>query len=254
MWLVLCLEADAAALWAHAELERQGLKPLELVTDRDLAGATWDHRVDGSGVRTRVTLADGRSIDSDRVTGALNRFFALPPRLLADVEPADFEYAAGEMSALVVSWLAGLGRRAINPSGTRGLAGAWRSSAEWAALAAEAGMPASPVVIGEEPRYAPDGWHAWPPLAMVPEDVIVVGRAVFARRRLGERLRLACHRLAELSETPLLGLRFATDVRGNGRRYGGRRLAAVTPLPDLRAGGHDLVVALADELRAVAAP
>ena len=47
----------------------------------------------------------------------------------------------------------------MNPPDTRGLSGAWRSPAEWAVLAGEAGLAAAPVVVrlgGRAGRR--DGW------------------------------------------------------------------------------------------------
>ena len=41
------------------------------------------------------------------------------------------DYAAAELSALIVSWLAALGGRVLNPASARGFSGAWRSRSEW---------------------------------------------------------------------------------------------------------------------------
>jgi len=233
MWLVLCLTADEAARWAHAELERQGLAPIELVTDHDLIAASWEHRVSNAGSRTRLLLADGRCMDTDAIRAALNRFVAMPPALLAAVAPPDVEYAANEMSALVLSWLAGLGRSAINPASPRGLAGAWRPRTEWAMLAAAAGLPAAAAALGSVSS------DQWPPAGRQDADVIVVGRSVFARSPLSPATRRACRQLSALADTPLLGLRFERDSEV---------FADAVPLPDLRPGGADLIAALAEEL------
>lgn len=253
MWLVLCMSVDEAALWAYAQLRDLDPGPVELVTDGDLVGARWDHRVGRSGTRTVVSLADGRVIDSREIRGAVNRFLAVPPALLAAIAPADRDYAAAELSALLVSWLAGLGGRVLNPASARGLSGAWRPRSEWATLASAAGVPTADAwltVDGVPPSASAagdegqrDGWHDWPPFAPLDEDVIVLGGAVFARDPLTAGLRRACRTLARSTGTPLLGLRFRPD----GTTTPGE-LVAVTTLPDLRGGGPSLVDALAEAM------
>ena len=252
MWLVLCTSSDDAALWAYDRLREVGPRPIELVTDLDLVGARWDHRIGRSRVRTIVSLADGRVIDSREVHGALNRFLFVPPALLVPIAPADRDYAAAELSALIVSWLAALGSRVLNPASARGFSGAWRSRSEWSMLASSAGLRAAVARIdsdGTPPNASVDAeagldeWHDWPPFAPLAEDVIVVGEAVFARGRLTRPVRRACRALARLSGTPLLGLRFRPDratARGD--------LVSVTTLPDLRAGGSPLVATLAEAM------
>jgi len=74
MWLVLCDDHDLAAQWAFLGLAERGLAPLELVTSGALAHARrWVHRVTTGGAHVEVTLHDGRTFDSRRVRGALNR-------------------------------------------------------------------------------------------------------------------------------------------------------------------------------------
>jgi len=253
MWLVLCTSADVAARWAYARLREVGPGPVELVTDLDLVGARWEHRIRRSGAQTVVSLTDGRAIDSREIRGALNRFVAVPPAMLAPVAPADRDYAASELSALFMSWLAGLGGPVLNPASARGLSGAWRQTSEWAMLASTAGLPTTVAWVDSAgvPTSAETagfeaplrGWHDWPPFAHLAEDVIVVGDAVFARDPLTPAVRRACRSFARLTDTPLLGLRFRP---GGATRPGD--LVSVTTLPDLRAGGSPLVAALAEAM------
>ena len=253
MWLVLCMNVDEAAVWAHARLRELDPGPVELVTDLDLVRARWDHRVGRAGTRTIVSLADGRVIDSREIRGAVNRFLVVPPALLAPIAAADRDYAAAELSALLVSWLAGLDGRVLNPASARGLSGAWRPRSEWATLASAAGLPTAtvrtvtdgppPGSVGAGDRRERGGWHDWPPFAPLGEDVIVVGGAVFAHVPLTAGLRRACRALARSTGTPLLGLRFRT----NGTSGPGD-LVSVTTLPDLRSGGPPLVDALAETM------
>ena len=245
VWLVLAPEADEAARWAAERLPGAGLDPLCLVTDADLAGAVWEHRLDDDGVATRLTLADGRLLASSEVEGTLNRLIQAPAGLMMALLPADRDYAFQEFSALFLSWLASLPGPVLNPPGTRGLGGAWRSPTEWAVLAAEAGVPFAPVTFDSTDEGPDaDAWRAWPPYAPIEEDVIVVGEAVFAREPLDEAALAAYRCLTRRAGTPILGIASAGAAGG-----GPRAAAAMTPLPDLRAGGDELIAALAAALR-----
>ncbi len=194
------------------------------------------------GVCSRLTLGDGRAVESREVRGTLNRLPHAPPLPLA---AEDREYGFHEMSALVMSWLASLPGPVLNPPDTRGLAGAWRAPSEWAFLAAEAGMWAAPVSVDSEAEWGSGGgWQAWPPYAPVEAAAIVVGEAVFAHEPLTEATITGCRRLACLAQTPVLGLVFSCATCG-----GSPEIAGATPLPDLRAGGEEVIEALAAALR-----
>ena len=162
--------------------------------------------------------------------------------MLVDRSSADDrQYGLQELSALVMSWLASLPAPTLNPPDTRGLSGAWRSPAEWAVLAGEAGLAAAPVVFDSAAEPAGGiGWYAMGPYGPFVEDVIVVGEAVFSGADLPPSAVDACRRLAASSSTPMLGDR----VR---RRWDGAGLG-VTPLPDLRAGGDAAIEAVAEAL------
>lgn len=245
VWLVLAPEVDEAARWAAERLPGAGLDPLCLVTDADLVHATWDHRVDDDQVATRLTLTDGRVLVSTEVEGTLNRLVHVPIGLITALSPADRDYAFHEWSALFLSWLSSLPGPILNPPETRGLGGAWRSPAEWAMLAAETGVLSAPVRFDSANEWPDSGdWRAWPPYAPIEEDVIVVGEVVFARDPHDEVTLAAYRRLACHAGTPILGIAFACATRG-----GPPHVAAATPLPDLRAGGDDLIDALAAALR-----
>lgn len=244
-WLVLAPEVDEAARWAAERLPGAGLRPLCVVTDADLAGATWDHRVNDDGVATTLALADGRVLTSSEIQGTLNRLVQVPMGLITALGPADRDYAFHEFSALFLSWLASLPGPILNPPEARGLGGAWRPPGEWAMLAAESGVPSARVRFDStDERPCAGGWRAWPPYAPVEEDVIVVGEAVFARDPLDPATLAAYRRLACRAGTPILGIAFACATCG-----GRPEVASVTPLPDLRAGGDELIEALAAALR-----
>ena len=109
---------------------------------------------------TRVDLADGRTIDSAEIAGTVNRLTYVPPLLVDALVDDDRQYGLQELSALVMSWLASLPAPTLNPPDTRGLSGAWRSPAEWALLAGEAGLDAAPVLF-DSAAPQPFGWSGW---------------------------------------------------------------------------------------------
>ena len=49
VWLVVSAEFDEAARWAVDLLPSAGIEPVLHVTDADLGGAIWDHRIEVDG-------------------------------------------------------------------------------------------------------------------------------------------------------------------------------------------------------------
>ncbi len=243
MWLVLCQPTDFAALWAYRGLQRRGLVPLELVSDELLAYSLhWEHRLGSQGVRTVIGLADGRTVEGERVHGAVNRLTGVPTAHLGRAGSRDRDYAAQELHALVLSCLAALPGPVLNRPRPQGLSGAWRHTSEWVWLAARAGLPT--------PTYRQGSADEGDPLAeqrLVPAGTPVVHTIVVAGQVFGPGLpaaiRAGCRRLAELAALDLLGIEFAVD--GSGAWI----FAGATPLPDLRLGGAPLLDVLAAALR-----
>ncbi|HYR63113.1 MAG TPA: hypothetical protein VET24_10855 [Actinomycetota bacterium] len=236
MWLVLCDDHDLAAQWAFLGLAERGLAPLELVTSGALAHARrWVHRVTTGGAHVEVTLHDGRTFDSRRVRGALNRLVGVYNAGTFAAAAGDREYATQEFYAFLVSSLHCLPGSVLNPPGYLGLSGRCRHESEWAVLAASAGLPTTPYRMPAPPV---------PPLAGRParRSVVVLGDLVFGVPDAAG-LRDGCRRLAALAGTELLGVDLEVDDAG------GWRFAAATPQPDLRLGGTPFLEALAARLR-----
>jgi hypothetical protein len=241
MWLLLCSAQDASAIWAHQGLRRRGLLPLELVTGEQLLRSRkWEHRLDASGAHISITLADGRVIDNKSIRGTLNRLAYVP---LQGLEGApDYDYASQEYSAFFMSWLYTLPAPILNGPVAQGLCGAWRHISEWVSLAAQAGLPTpdykqtSQDTIDETRsmrKLFPDGTRK--------TVAITVGDRVVGNL-LPREIQEGCLRLAELSQTPLLGVEFVRD-KSNSLVFAG-----ATNLPDLQLGGEKLLDALAAEL------
>jgi hypothetical protein len=234
MWLVLCQPDDHAALWAYAGLKARGLAPLHLVCPQALACATRIvHRIDESGARFELSLADGVRLTSGDVHGVLNRMSHLPTAHLGPVESDDSRYAAAELAALTLSWLACISPVTVNRPSARGLPGAWRPAAQWAALASAAGLPVSAV-----PLFSP-GIH---PRPAVPNQSVIVVASTVHGAAAPDAIARSCTRLAEAAGLDLLGIGFHVDATGTWR------FAYADPMPDLRLGGEALVDRLHDHL------
>jgi hypothetical protein len=200
MWLVVCQDGDVDARAAIVRLREHGLAPVELVTATQLVhGARWEHRVGAGGAaRTRVTLADGRTIDSAELRGVLNRLLWVSAEGYLGASEADREYAGGELYALVQSWLASLGRRVVNRPGGSGLAGPWLRPCQWRWEARAAGLRIRPV---PEDEPAPlDGGR-----------VLVVDGAVADAGGAPEGVGEGCVRLARALGLDVVEMRFDED-------------------------------------------
>jgi hypothetical protein len=242
VWLVLCGTDDLPALWAFQGLGARGLAPLELVSAPLLAySLRWEHRLDGNGAGTVLTLADGRTLQCGEVRGTLNRLHTLPFEHLDRAAPGDREYARTELLALFASWLYALPPPVFNRPTPEGLAGRGRHLSEWVWLAARAGLPTLPYAESSDPAAAlAAGARPVPPFTPLRTVFVVAGRAV------GEAPGIVlegCLRLSDLAGTALLGIDFAATPFAGPWTFAG-----ASPFPDLRLGGPALLDALKDAL------
>ncbi len=228
MWVVLCDPGDRSGLWAYAGLRKRGLAPLELITPHELAYSTWSvHNVGARGSHFEIALARGGKLVSDEIKGVLNRLAEVPTDHLIFGSDDETHYAIQEVNALVLSWMACIGPVSINRATARGLAGTWRSPAEWTLLAAKAGLPVSMLRVSSECEAG-----LKEPLGGA-RSFIVLGKRVFGGE-LPRPISEACIRLANMAETHLLGIDFFVDRDQI-------RFTNATPMPDLRIGGVEFV-------------
>jgi hypothetical protein len=237
MWLVLCESYDADARWVAEGLRARRLVPLELVTAQDLAGATrWVHRLGAGEASVEIVLADGRTLDSRRVRGVLNRLFAPSAWHLTLLRPRDREYAAQEWAALYLSWLYALPGQVLNRATPNGLCGRWRHNSEWLRLAAQAGLTTLPLTLRWPPAPEPGGEWLTP---LVPPDaptrlvLVVDGQPVNVS--LPPAVVEGCRRLAELAGLRLLGVELSVTQAGPWT------FAGIQVCPPLKAGGAPLL-------------
>jgi hypothetical protein len=230
--IVLCDTGDVAALWTVGELQGRGV-PIVLATAPAIGNAKrWTHRV-GTMTLSELVLPDGTLISSADAEPVLNRLGYAP---VTRISAGDYDYAAQEMHALMLSFLHAWPGIVVNRPTPQGLAGCVRHPSVWRVHARAAGL-----------RILP--WHQTddsdPDLAWQPQTftltAFVVGTRVIAPG-LPEELAEPCRRLAQSAGALLLGVDFAHG--GNGWA-----VASANPQPYLPHGGAALADALADLLR-----
>jgi hypothetical protein len=239
MILVLCDVADESALWAMAALRARGHSPTMLTGSTLASVERWHHTVDSEGARWDLSLPGGTCLRSQETRGVLNRLPYLPSAWQHGIGGPDRGYAIQEMYAFYLSWLHALPGRKLNPPTPQGLCGNWRHPSAWAALAHQVGLPVHPYqqTSAHEPTTL---WQSR--CGSATATVHVVGTCVVGAKEIVQSYRTFCIRLAELANTPLLGLDFSPD------RDGIWRLARVSVMPNLISGGEELADALAGEL------
>jgi len=102
--LIFCLAGDPVAISLHDLLFQKGERELRLVSDAELAFATWLHQAGSDGeFFTRIRLSDGFIIEPAMIRMAVNRipYFQMPHF----INLADRSYAEMEMFALYISFL-----------------------------------------------------------------------------------------------------------------------------------------------------
>ena len=237
MWLVLCPSTDLSALWAARGLAARGLKPVEIITEEALAyNQRFEHRLVAGRTSVRITLADGRVIDSATVRGTLNRLQLVPGSHLR-TNSKDRQYAEQELFALYLSWLHALPGKMLNRPTAQGLGGEWRQPSEWVWLANQAGLLTA---LYSESEFREPPMPSMPETA--PNRTVIVVDGISCGAVAPQSVTAACARLSELSATKLLGVGFNVTPGGQWIFTG------ATPFPELRIGGNKLQDALVQAL------
>jgi hypothetical protein len=143
MLVVLASRHDAVALDAVGRW-RAGGTAAELLCGADLACAGWRLASDG----TSTAVVGGRRVEAGAITGVVSRLAAVTPDEIPEVHAADRHYAAAEMSAFLLAWIASLRCPVLNRATPGSLAGPAWSQAQWTACAARAGLAIRPLALG----------------------------------------------------------------------------------------------------------
>jgi hypothetical protein len=244
MYLVLYNSYDTAALWAFRGLKAHGLNPIELVdADSLVCNPYFEHRIKTNQVSTKIKLPDGRQINSETTLGVLNRLQSIPTAQLK-ASKADNLYALQELTALFVSWLYSLPRPVLNPATPQGLSGEFKHASKWILMANSAGLTTA--------KYEQDSYDAdkapfrWIGRLVPPETPVKTVFVVYSQvvgKDIPPEVAEGCRRIAELAETPLLGIEFSDSFNDPWTFVG------ATPFPDLTLGGEALLDELAHALQ-----
>lgn len=220
--LVVASPDDRGALLVAAALRARLGDAVRVVTPEELVLAPgWNHALGDAGGATETTLASGLVLRDGDLRFVLSRARAVSAPHFARSRPEDLDYALSELHALLFSWLASLACPVVNRPHAQGLAGRERSSFEWSALAARAGLP----VRGFEAAFGRSPAFAQEPVGPPAARALVVGGEVHGDLPAG--LPSGCLRLARCAGCDLLEASFATG------RDGSLRVASVSPFPAL---------------------
>lgn len=138
-----------------------------VLSSADLTAARWRHQISDDGIAsTVIATRSGAVIDSDRLRLV---WFRGKSRRQRQVDAADADYAQAESTALLVSWLAGLGDRVVNRVDGASPVGPCWSTAMWLSVAAGVGLPVAPRTAATSARELP-GWCGRPWEARRPVD------------------------------------------------------------------------------------
>ena len=164
--LVIAHATDAGAASVAARL-RSGLgaEAVHVVRPEVLSLARWSHRVDEHGrASTDMTLPGRPPIYSGDIGAALNRIRYLPVPRFQRSSPKDRDYAGAELQALIASWLAGLGERAIHAVRRHPWLTPSLPAQHWASAAAACGLPVARRSITTSERWRLPGESMHGPL------------------------------------------------------------------------------------------
>jgi hypothetical protein len=241
MWMVLAHSFDESALWMFQRLHSRARHEVKLVLVEALepAETTWAHRVGQAGGCIDVQLRDGRRLETMTAGAVLNRLTWPALALAVAAPPVDATYAQSEARAFAMSWIRSLASVVVNAPTSQGLCGRWRPTLHWRILGSQAGLPVAPLQMSSAGQNSDND---------VPSDstmVLTVGGELLWRGA-PTAIRKGVRRLAEMSETPILGLRFV----GADPAAADWRLLDATPQPDLRIAGERGVAALEELLAA----
>jgi hypothetical protein len=220
--------AASVAAWLAREL---GADRVRVVRPEALSRARWVHHIDAHGhPSTRFRLPNLNLPTSNEVGAVLNRIRHLPMPGFTRASAKDRDYAGAELQAVVASWLAGFGERAIHAVRRHPWLTPVLPLQHWASAAASCGLPVARRTIVNSPRvrgadrriaYSHDADRAE---GVNVDTVLVAGR--YLGGALVDRYGAPCLEAARLLGFPLLEFRFAVEGHDTC-------LVWVDPLPPL---------------------
>ena len=141
MIVIIARETDTVARSLVSHWAKYGAA---LLTPTDLSQAGWHHAP--AAIHDDTVILSKRQVPSRAITGILTRLPCVCEQDVAHhLVPEDRAYVASEMTAFLLSWLAGLGCPLLNRPTPTCLSGpGWRVE-RWVHLAGRLGIPVRPV-------------------------------------------------------------------------------------------------------------
>lgn len=236
MILIVAEPGDLAALWLRTQLGRRLANPVEVVTPARLVYApSILQRLTSRHSDAEFRLSDGKTLRMSAVQGVINRVRAVPTAHLHAADAAERDYAASELHAFLLGWLASFDCAMLNAPAPESLSGPSPSRLSALHFAAIAGLSRRRTQVNtKEPQ----------PLEQTPMRGTVV-HFVLDGQVIGPLLP-APMRDAMIAFARLWGSRLVQveTVADDGRN----EFATATSLVDFPAGGDALVRAIARAL------
>jgi hypothetical protein len=259
-FLILANPQDTTAFRVSTVLQhRHGAGAVRLFSSQELVYARqWSHTLFNSKIHNQLTLTDNTVIQPGADFVIFNRLDYLDAPHTAELPLSERTYALMELHALVLSWLTSLPCPILNRPAAQGLSGQPRSETAWRLLAAQAGLPTSPLRLTSSSRrfrahhlafsaledlgatLATDGTHPSlnvPARYTLPTAGIACTALVLGDRVLGDiqhHLRAPCLRLAQGAQLDLLQIHLAyTSTTSNDLTFFADALDELAAIADL---------------------
>lgn len=232
--LFICHSQDEDALWLFYRLKEKG-HDLELINADSIPSALkWKYFLNTSNCEWELSLPNKEIIHSSEVSFVINRTRHANPYYWQKSAPEEYNYVAGEMHALCLSWLYSISEKAfmLNPPGGNTLSGSFFSQGYWHALAAKAGLPVKAYSVyskAENDLANPESFDIERSFLLINEDAI-------GAEGLPKNILTSCKLLSKLSGNPLLEITFIKDQKWIFKK--------ADPFPSFKKYGNKIVNAI----------
>ncbi len=237
MYVVLADRSDHSALWLCSNLQPLLPHPIVHITPAQLVYSTSiTHRLETDRAQSHFDLADGSTLKFENVSGVINRFDTMPTAHLDRAEKTERDYAATELQAFLLGWLASLECPVLNPPSPEWLGGSWHSPMAAAEIAAQVGLACFPTAVCSDTTPPPEN-------SVTPTEAHFVCNGRLFGPLVDSQLRDALIGFAHAWGAPLVQI----DMR---RRSEGPAFVRASSFVDFPRGGATLTRAIAQALAA----
>ncbi len=161
--IIFCQLNDQFVQSLCKALLQKGETHIRIVTDMELAGASWQHQAGSNGrFITRLRLKDGFEIEPGMIKAVVNRIPYF--QMVHFIKPADRQYAEMEIYSLYISFLRSVEEKLIDGMPIRQIALGEPNALYFYSMAIKAGMRVLDNQFTSSPRWQPQKeLGAWAP-------------------------------------------------------------------------------------------